>query len=143
MRKLILLIIIIIIVLASFRAVFFDSKKVCFENNCFIVEIADTDRERARGLMFRKDLDLEKGMLFVFDEEGKHSFWMKNMEFPIDIIWMNTDKEVVSIDKNVQPCIAEECRAILPEEKVRYVLELNSGMADKFSIQEEEIAVFQ
>ena len=53
--------------------------KICFKNKCFDVELATTMQEQVRGLMFRQDLEVNKGMLFIFTEEEKHGFWMKNM----------------------------------------------------------------
>ena len=71
------------------------------------VYIADTDPRRMRGLMFETEnfLDNDKGMLFVFDEPGNRSMWMKNMQFHLDIIWFDENGNVVSIEKNVPPCI--------------------------------------
>ena len=63
--------------------------QLCFENNCFEVELALTLIEKGRGLMYREYLEENKGMLFVFDKEEKRSFWMKNTFIPLDIIWLN------------------------------------------------------
>jgi len=109
--------------------------KVCINNNCFYVELAETQEERSRGLMYRETLDKDKGMLFIFDEEKEHSFWMKNTLIPLDIIWINKDKEVVDIKKNVQPCVEEKCEIFKPSNKAKYVLELNAGQSDKTNIK--------
>ena len=56
------------------------------------------------GLMFRENMDSDRGMLFIFEKEGEYPFWMKNTLIPLDIIWINKDKEVVFISENAQPC---------------------------------------
>ncbi|MEE9322978.1 MAG: DUF192 domain-containing protein [Candidatus Aenigmarchaeota archaeon] len=103
---------------------------VCFEDKCFMVEIADTPEERAEGLMFRESLEPDKGMLFVFGQESEYGFWMKNTIIPLDIIWINSDGEVVFISKETRPC-DESCPFIRPDRKAKYVLELNAGVSDE------------
>ena len=110
----------------------FDEKKVCISKNCFKVEIADSLEERTEGLMFRESLDSDKGMLFVFDETGNYSFWMKNTLILLDIIWIDDDK-VVHIEKNVQPCKEEICESYKGE-PARYVLEINGGKSDEVNL---------
>ena len=68
-----------------------EQEKVCFQDNCFNVELVATPGERAKGLMFRRSLGYKQGMLFVFEDESIHSFWMKNTFIPLDIIWLNID----------------------------------------------------
>lgn len=108
--------------------------QICFKNNCFEVELAQTTEQQARGLMFRKYLEPNKGMLFIFQNEAKHSFWMKNTLIPLDIIWLNSNKKVVFINKNTLPCQIEECPAITPTDNAKYVLELNGGVANKIGL---------
>jgi len=108
--------------------------RVCFEETCFFAELAQTPVERAKGLMFREELPKDMGMLFVFKGEGIHSFWMKNTYIPLDIIWLNAEKEVVFINKNTPPC-GEECPSVIPDKSAKYVLELNAGIADKIGLE--------
>ena len=75
-------------------------KKICLSNICVKAEIADTQAERQKGLMFREHLDKESALLFVFKEGGFYGFWMKNMRFPLDIIWVSDDKRIVDIKKH-------------------------------------------
>lgn len=110
-------------------------KQVCFKDNCFFVEIAGTFQERKKGLMFREYLEAKKGMLFVFEEEKEHSFWMKNTLIPLDIIWLNKEKEVVFIKRNIQPCKSGLCVRIKPDKKAKYVLELNAGTVEKIGLR--------
>ncbi|HXK31997.1 MAG TPA: DUF192 domain-containing protein, partial [Candidatus Paceibacterota bacterium] len=116
--------------------------QVCFEDNCFIVELAVTPREQARGLMFRESLDLDKGMLFIFKNGEESSFWMKNTLMALDIIWINENKEVIFISKNAQPCTSVPCSIINPGIKTRYVLELNGGITDKIGLEVGDKVIF-
>ena len=87
MKKNIFLIVFLLLVLTIAAAVLIKNKKpnqVCFQNHCFSVELAKTNEERSRGLMFRKNLDSDKGMFFVFEKEGNYSFWMENTLMPLD-----------------------------------------------------------
>lgn len=111
-----------------------EQNKVCFQDFCFEVEIAKTTEEKKQGLMFRESLDENKGMLFDFGKQGRHSFWMKNTLIPLDIIWIDKEKSVVFIRKNVQPCIQELCESISSDKEARYVLEINANMADKIGL---------
>jgi len=108
--------------------------RACFQGHCFEVSIAQTPDQRSQGLMFEKSLDDYRGMLFVFQEEDIHGFWMKNMLIPLDIIWMNESKEVVFIKKNAQPC-QQDCLVISPLQEAKYVLELNANMVDNIHLQ--------
>ena len=108
------------------------------------VYIADTDPRRMRGLMFETESFLadDKGMLFVFDEHGSRSMWMKNMQFHLDIIWFNENGNVISIEKNVPPCITPvevmSCKSVgVSADNTQYVLELISGYVDQHSITED------
>ena len=107
------------------------------------VYLADTDPRRMRGLMFETESFLadDKGMLFVFDEPGSRSMWMKNMQFHLDIIWFDENGNVVSIKKNVPPCITPvevmSCKSDgVYADNAQYVLELISGYVDENSITE-------
>lgn len=109
--------------------------RICFKENCYKVEIARTQEEKEKGLMFWENLSKEQGILFINSEENIFSFWMKNMKFPIDIIWLNNNFEVVFIEKNAQPCGESECLNINPEKLAQYILEINAGEADRIGLQ--------
>ena len=107
------------------------------------VYIADTDPRRMRGLMWESESFLanDKGMLFVFNEPGNRPMWMKNMQFPLDIIWFNEKGSVVAIEKNVLPCITPlevmSCKSNgVSADNAQYVLEMISGYVDENSITE-------
>ncbi len=93
------------------------------------VEVMVDDQDRAMGLMFRPSLPLDRGMLFVFDNEDFHGFWMKNCKFPIDMVWLDHDKQVVHVAEAVPPCKADPCPTYSPLRRASYVVEMNAGQA--------------
>ena len=84
-------------------------------------EVADTQEKRERGLQFRKHLDENSGMFFVFGADADYSFWMKNTLIPLDIIWIDEDK-VIHIE-HALPCSIEPCTIYSSTTPVKYVLE--------------------
>ena len=108
--------------------------QVCFRENCFYAELAMTDAQRTKGLMYIEHLDENKGMLFIFDEENIYPFWMKNTLIPLDMIWISKNNEVVFIEKNALPCQENICYNIEPNRPAIYMLEINAGMVDKMGI---------
>ena len=106
---------------------------VLVDNVRVTVEIANTYESRASGLMFRDPLPENHGMLFVFDNQGNYPFWMMNMKFNLDIIWMDSKGEVVYVAKNVPPC-GVPCSTVDPQINAKYVLEVNAGFVDKHQI---------
>jgi len=110
--------------------------QVFFPNgNIITAELAITEEERTRGLMFRKTLNEDQGMLFVFEEEERHAFWMKNMTFSIDILWLDGQKRIVHIEREVPPCPKEPCPSYPPRYPALYVLELKEGTAERLNLQ--------
>ena len=98
-----------------------------------VVLVADI--AATRGLSVKDSLDENEAMLFVFDEEAEHTFVMKNMKFPIDIIWIDADKTVVHIEHNLQPCSSGLfCPTYKPNDDSMYVLETVGGFAEKYDI---------
>jgi len=109
---------------------------VCFDNvNCIEVEIVDNSEERQKGLMFRENLDRDKGMLFIFDSSGVYPFWMKNTLIPLDIIWIDSEGRVVFINKDTQPCVSDPCQNYNPGLEALYVLEINAGVSEEVGIE--------
>jgi len=105
-------------------------------NKEIFVEIADTEKEVKRGLMGRKDLPEDHGMLFIFPIEAQYSFWMKDTLIPLDLIYLDKDYKVVDIKENFQPCEEEPCDIFRPENNATFVLEVNAGFVDKYDIEE-------
>jgi len=100
---------------------------VCFPTTCINAEVADSSQERAVGLMFREELGETEGMLFIFDSEATHSFWMKNTLIPLDLIWVNENMEIVHIEHAV-PCTTPSCPSYTPSRPAKYVVEVNAGV---------------
>ena len=112
-----------------------DGELSIFKNDSLIqtidVEFAKNEMERSLGLMYRSSMDEHLGMWFIFSEEAPRSFYMRNTEISLDIIYLDKDKKVVSIAKNARPYDETS----LPSEKpAMYVLEINGGLADKWGI---------
>jgi uncharacterized membrane protein (UPF0127 family) len=100
-----------------------------------IAELAVNEEERARGLMFRDEIHEDQAMLFLFAERDIHSFWMKNMRFPIDILWLDGDRRIVHIEARVPPCPREPCPTYSPAAAAAFVLELQSGCSEKHGLR--------
>jgi len=100
---------------------------VCHLNDCVNVEVVSKDADMERGLMYRVGLGQDKGMLFVFSYDDRHQFWMKNMHFNLDILWIGFDSRIVYIGKDVPACTIDPCTVYSPDKPARYVLEINRG----------------
>lgn len=96
------------------------------------VEIARTDAERARGLMWRRELADDAGMLFLFEQEELQSFWMKNTLIPLDMIFIRGDLTVAGIVENAAPLSLESRSVGVPS---KYVLEVNGGWARRHGVE--------
>ena len=97
------------------------------------IEIADDDAERATGLMNRYKLEENQGMMFVFPYEDYQSFWMKNTILPLDMIFVNKEREIVKIHKNTKP-FADNI-SYPSERPAIYVIEVNAGFTEKYDIK--------
>jgi uncharacterized membrane protein (UPF0127 family) len=95
--------------------------------------IADTDALRAQGLSGRSSLPTDTGMLFAFQTPGTYGFWMKDMQFPLDLIWISPEKEIIAIDENATP--ETYPKAFLPPAPISYVVELPAGFALAHSLK--------
>ena len=95
------------------------------------VEVAKTNEEQAEGLMYRLELKQNGGMLFLFNNEKKASFWMKNTLIPLDIIFINKNGSINKIYKNTIP---KSLKRIISKGEVLAVLEINAGEANKNNI---------
>jgi uncharacterized membrane protein (UPF0127 family) len=94
------------------------------------LEIAADDVSRARGYMFREYVGPNDGMLFVFDQPGRHPFWMRNCKVSLDIIWLDQAATVMEIAHDQQPCPPDgPCENVFPMREAAYVLELAGGSA--------------
>jgi uncharacterized protein len=96
------------------------------------IEIVETEAEHNQGLMYRTHMGEFQGMLFLFEKPEPRKFWMRNTYISLDIIYVNENKEVVSIQKNAAPMNDE---SLPSEKKAQYVVEVNAGFSDKFGIE--------
>lgn len=104
------------------------------------IEIADDDQQRELGLMMRRSMKEDNGMLFIFPFETYQAFWMKNTIIPLDIIYVNAQHEIVKIYKNTEPFSEKS----LPSGKPSlYVVEVNGGYTDKYGIKEGDKIVWK
>lgn len=91
-------------------------------------QVADTFRSRQTGLSNHTSLSKNQAMLFIFNTSDIQPFWMKDMDFPIDIFWLNENKEIVFIQKNASP--EDYPKSYYPNKKALYAIETVAGMAD-------------
>ena len=100
-----------------------------------VADISATNEQRTKGLSVKDGLAENEAMLFVFGNAAEHRFWMKDVKFPIDIIWIDSDKNVVYIEHNLQPCTSGVlCTTYKPNDDSLYVLETVGGFAEKYDI---------
>ena len=97
----------------------------------FTVELAVNDEQRARGLMYRREMSADHGMLFLYDRVGLHSMWMANTYIPLDMLFIKPDGEVVHIAERTVP---QSRRPISAGQRVKAVLELRGGTTDRLDI---------
>ncbi len=96
------------------------------------IEFAETEYETQTGLMYRKSMLPNRGMLFIFESEAPKAFYMKNTEFSLDIIYLNAQKEIVTIQKNAKPLDETSLPSGIP---AQYVLEVNAGLSDQWGLE--------
>ncbi len=109
------------------------------------VELADSFWKKAKGLMFRNELEKESGLLMVFKDEDFVGIWMMFMKFPIDLIYLDSKKHVVGLFENIKPIglNPKTWRVYYPEDPARYVLELRSGTVKKTGTKMGDILNFR
>lgn len=103
-------------------------------NTTVHAEVANTPAERETGLMNRTALNENAGMLFVFETEQQQSFWMNNMRFPLDIVFITADMRVLEIYQSVPPCTGDPCALYTSSAPIKYALEVNSGFSERNGI---------
>lgn len=103
------------------------------------IEIADTDFDIQTGLMYRNSMKDTQAMLFVFEDEQERFFYMKNTKIPLDLIYINANKQVVSFQKNAKPFDESSLPSGTP---AKYVLEVNAGLVDEWNLAVKDSIVF-
>lgn len=96
------------------------------------IEVAQDDKKRAQGLMFRRHMEQNQGMLFIMDNFEQQGFYMRNTHIPLDIIYLDDKRQVVSIQKNTTPLSEETLYSNGP---AKYVLEVNAGYCDTYGVK--------
>ena len=105
----------------------------------FMVEMANTPEKQALGLMFRKEIPADSGMLFDFGEEKDVRMWMKNTYIPLDMLFINAAKEIIFIVENTTPL---SLKIISAPQKSRYVLEIKGGTSKRLDLKEKDKITF-
>ena len=109
---------------------------VTINNQNFKVTIAASQKEKEIGLSETKSISKDQGMLFIFNQPAYYSFWMKNMKFPIDIIYINNDT-IVTIESNAQPPKDGQKNPVIytPTKPADKVLEIQAGLSEKYKFK--------
>lgn len=98
-----------------------------------VLDVADTPAKQQLGLGQRADLPPNRGMIFTYDAPGDRCFWMKDMNFPIDIIWLNAEKQIIHIVRELKPETYPQ--SYCPPQPADDVVELHPGSADKYQLK--------
>ena len=120
--------------ITSLASANFNLIDVCINKACFSSRIADNVITRTQGLMNQGFLPEKEALLFIFPQPGKPEFWTKEMNFPIDIIFINENDIIVYLVKNAPPCQTENCQVFKPTRDSIRVLEINGGLSEKYNI---------
>ena len=109
--------------------------KVAIANVTVYAEAANTPQQQQQGLMNRKSLNENAGMLFILPKEERPSVWMKNVIIPLDVIFITADLRVLEIYRSVPPCAGILCPLYTPSAPIKYVLEVNAGLTDRHGVK--------
>jgi len=109
----------------------------------FAVELATNEAARERGLMMRTSLAPGRGMLFVFPDTAPRGFWMKNTLIPLDILYFDAQRRLVSAQLEVPPCKADPCAIYPSAGPARYVLELSAGTAKRIGVRDGDVLAIE
>lgn len=109
-----------------------DDLKLVLPRGEIYVQLANTEETRELGLSYRTSIGDNEGMLFVFDKPDNYGFWMKDMNFPIDMVWFSESGQVVHTEEDL--ATSSYPKVFINKPKAKYVLELNSGIARKYGL---------
>jgi uncharacterized membrane protein (UPF0127 family) len=151
MKKVLALVIVLVVMIGGFvvwsdtaqaptQEVLSGSTEVSLGNSSVIADVVDTEDSRRKGLSGHEPLEESEGMLFVFQSDAEHSFWMKDMLFSIDMIWLDANKTVIHIEENATP--ESYPRSFGPSAPSRYVLEVPAGWAKRHAVVVGSVASF-
>ncbi|UCF86763.1 MAG: DUF192 domain-containing protein [Nitrospiraceae bacterium] len=121
-----------------------DTTRVCKkETLCVQATIASSPETRKHGLRYISRLPEDRGILFVLPRFGFTPIWMKDTMIPLDIVWLDNKKKVVTIKPGAQPCVQGQCKYYYPAKKSLYILELTSGLTQKWDLQIGDRLIFE
>ena len=109
-------------------------REIIIGNVAVKIEVATSPTEKQKGLSGRNFMQKNSGMLFIFSQPDFYPFWMKDMKFPIDIIWLDENLRIINIEKNITPDSFP--KKFTPQLPAKYALEVNGGWSDKNKIKE-------
>ncbi len=112
-----------------------DGPTVELKGRTYTVEIADELHEQARGLMFRRELAPDHGMLFVYEAAERQAYWMRNCHIPLDIMYFDAAGRFINAHYNAPPCNAAQCPSYPSSAPAKYVLELGGGVGKALGIE--------
>ena len=111
----------------------FPSQRIELKQKSYVIELADTNARRTQGLMYRKQLARDAGMLFIYARPGDYRIWMKNTLIPLTVIWLDAQARIIEI-KLLQPCRIENCPVYAAAVPSNYILELHPAEQGRFNI---------
>ena len=122
-----------------------NQNRVSINDVSYLVELADDDNERAMGLMYRKEMSDNEGMLFIFPDSQMRAFWMKNTLIPLDILYFDDNKKLINISENTPPCknTSTRCPNYPSTKPAKYVLEINAGLSAKHKFKSGDEMIIQ
>ena len=126
-------VVLVFVVIITFLSTITYKSEVILNGKMFVVQVADTDYLLEKGLSGHEPLASNQGMFFIFEKPDKYGFWMKEMKFPIDIIWINSNFEIIHIEKSVRPDTYP--KIFYPSSKALYVLEIPAGQSLKVNLK--------
>lgn len=138
-KVLIIVVLIIAFIVTVGLPLLFSNSGTKLGTKTYQLEVADTQEARQLGLSGREELDPNAGMLFVFKDEAEQCFWMKDMNFSIDIIWLDSDKKIVNLEKNIAP---KTFPNTFCASGAQYAIELNAGQIREAGISRGQVVDF-
>lgn len=117
-----------------------ETKKLMIRNQTFTIELAQASKQRELGLSYRTSLGKYNGMLFSFETPGLYRFWMKEMNFPLDFLWIR-DNKIVDLSESIPPpkSVNGQIMFVTPKEPVNAVVEINAGLIQELHIQKGDL----
>lgn len=131
----------IIAVLAALPLLAGGGGTVAFKQHTFMAEVAATDAEKAKGLMYRQSLAKDRCMFFVYSQDGEHAIWMKNCLIALDVAWVDADGRIAEVAENVPPCSplrGDDCPTYGGTVPSRYFIEFPVGTFKRLGIRKGE-----